>query len=322
MSFTYDVKQEIAGAGLDERQAKAQLAALLLVKAALHMNRNGTYLSFQVENASVAKHVWLLVKRLYTVEPRLAVLKKMRLKKNNIYRIVIEQGSGQILEDLGILDDRGLHVKPNYDLIRSEKNARAFLQGCFLASGSVNSPKTPNYHLEISVTHQELAGSIQKIMERFFLPARIVERKGLWVVYLKAGDKIGDFLRLIDASSALLQFEDQRISRDFYNQIRRLDNCELANEMKSLKAAQGQIEAIEKIEALMSPEQIPPKIRAAMDIRKQHPEASLLELCDEIYKATGEMISKSGMKHRMAKIREMAAGLGPERQDRSQNEPD
>lgn len=36
MSFTYDVKQEIAGADLDERQAKAQLAALLLVKAALH----------------------------------------------------------------------------------------------------------------------------------------------------------------------------------------------------------------------------------------------------------------------------------------------
>ncbi|MEY8467732.1 DNA-binding protein WhiA [Faecalibaculum rodentium] len=313
MSFTYDVKQEIAGADLDERQAKAQLAALLLVKAALHMNRNGTYLSFQVENASVAKHVWLLVKRLYTVEPRLAVLKKMRLKKNNIYRIVIEQGASRILEDLGILNDRGLHVKPNYDLIRSEKNARAFLQGCFLASGSVNSPRTSNYHLEISVTHRGLAESIQKLMERFFLSARITERKGLWVVYLKAGDKIGDFLRLIDASNALLQFEDLRISRDFYNQMSRLNNCELANEMKSLKAAHGQIEAIERIETLMAPEQIPPKIRAAMDIRKQYPEASLTELCDEIYKATGEVISKSGMKHRMTKIREMAASLSQDR---------
>lgn len=143
IEFTYDVKQEISGAQLDDRQARAQLAALLLVKATLHMNSHGTYLSFQVENASVAKHVWLLVKRLYTVEPRLAVLRKMRLKKNNIYRIVIEQGASRILEDLGILDDRGLHVKPDYDLIRSEKNARAFLQGCFLASGSVNSPGPP-----------------------------------------------------------------------------------------------------------------------------------------------------------------------------------
>ncbi|WP_304776614.1 hypothetical protein [uncultured Faecalibaculum sp.] len=69
MSFTYDVKQEISGAQLDDRQARAQLAALLLVKATLHMNSHGTYLSFQVENASVAKHVWLLVKRLYTTLP-------------------------------------------------------------------------------------------------------------------------------------------------------------------------------------------------------------------------------------------------------------
>ncbi|WP_297566730.1 DNA-binding protein WhiA [uncultured Faecalibaculum sp.] len=319
MSFTYDVKQEISGAQLDDRQASAQLAALLLVKATLHMNSHGTYLSFQVENASVAKHVWLLVKRLYTVEPRLAVLRKMRLKKNNIYRIVIEQGASRILEDLGILDDRGLHVKPDYDLIRSEKNARAFLQGCFLASGSVNSPRTANYHLEISVSHQELADSIRRIMDRFFLSARITERKSLWVVYIKAGDKIGDFLRLIDASNALLQFEDQRISRDFYNQMRRLDNCELANEMKSLKAARSQVEAIERIETMMPPEQIPQKIRDAMEIRKQHPEASLAELCDEIYKATGEIISKSGMKHRMTRIREMAAALG---QDRRPNETD
>ena len=131
MSFTYDVKQEISGAQLDDRQARAQLAALLLVKATLHMNSHGTYLSFQVENASVAKHVWLLVKRLYTVEPRLAVLRKMRLKKNNIYRIVIEQGASRILEDLGILDDRGLHVKPDYDLIRSEKTPVPFCRDAF-----------------------------------------------------------------------------------------------------------------------------------------------------------------------------------------------
>lgn len=313
MSFTYDVKQEISQAELDEGQAKAQLAALLLVKASLHMNSHGTYLSFQVENASVAKHVWLLVKRLYTVEPRLAVLKKMRLKKNNIYRIVIEQGCDRILDDLGILDEKGLHVKPSYDLIRSEKNARAFLQGCFLASGSVNSPKTSNYHLEISVTHQELAESIRRVMDRFRMPAKITERKNLWVVYLKAGDKIGDFLRVIDASNALMTFEDLRISRDFYNQMRRLDNCELANEMKSLKAARSQIEAIELIENGMSPEQIPEKIRSAMEIRKQFPEANLSELCDEIYKSTGEIISKSGMKHRMTKIRDMAASLKGEK---------
>ena len=49
---------------------------------------------------------------------------------------------------------------------------------------------------------------------------------------MKAGEKIADFLRLCNASDALFEFEDSRIQRDFYNQITRLDNCEVANEMK------------------------------------------------------------------------------------------
>lgn len=309
MSFTYDVKHEICQDELDDQQAKAQLAALLLVKAALHMNWQGMYLSFQVENAAVAKHTWKLVKRLYAVSPRLSVLKKMNLKKNNIYRIQIYDQCDAILKDLQILDESGLHARPGYGLIRSEKNARAFLQGCFLAAGSVNSPRTSKYHLEISVQHEDLATSIRKTMDRFGLHARITQRKNSYVVYIKAGDKIADFLRLCDASGSLLHFEDTRISRDFYNQMRRLDNCELANEVKSLKAAKEQLDAIERIRENIPESQIPPKIKAAMDIRQQYPDASITELCDEIYKVSGEIISKSGMKHRLTRIRELAASV-------------
>ena len=43
-----------------------------------------------------------------------------------------------------------------------------------------------------------------------------------------------------------------------------------------------------------------------MEIRKKYPEASLNELCDECYLEYGEVISKSGMKHRLNKIKEMA----------------
>lgn len=56
---------------------------------------------------------------------------------------------------------------------------------------------------------------------------------------MKAGEKIADFLRLCNASDALFEFEDSRIQRDFYNQITRLDNCEVANEMKAMKAAKN-----------------------------------------------------------------------------------
>ena len=213
-------------------------------------------------------------------------------------------------------------------MVRSEKMARAYLQGCFLASGSINSPKSSNYHLEMSSQEKDLALSVQKLMQRFYLPAKVIERKSVYVVYIKAGDKsfaadeatcgikagdkIADFLRLCNASNALFEFEDSRIQRDFYNQITRLDNCEVANEVKSLKAAKSQLEAIEFLESHAKNIVIPEKIMHAMQIRKMYPEANLNELCLECKNEFGEDISKSGMKHRLAKVKQMASELKEE----------
>jgi cell division protein WhiA len=309
VSFTSEIKKEICSEDIDTQMMKAQLCALFQMRASLHMNWQGMYLSFQTENATIAKHVFQIMKSLYSVDPRLSVLKKMKLKKNNIYRIQVFDKASEILEDLQILTDSGLRYTPSSKMIRSEKMARAYLQGCFLASGSINSPKSSNYHLEMSSQEKELAQSVQKLMQRFYLPAKVIERKNLYVTYLKAGDKIADFLRLCNASNALFEFEDSRIQRDFYNQITRLDNCEVANEMKSLKAAKSQLDAIEFLEENSNLVVIPEKIKRAMEVRKQFPEANLNELCVECKNMYGEDISKSGMKHRLAKIKEMAKNL-------------
>lgn len=312
MSFTSEIKKEICTEDMDSQMKKAQLCALFQMRASLHMNWQGMYLSFQTENATIAKHVFQIMKSLYDVDPRLSVLKKMKLKKNNIYRIQVFDKATEILEDLQILTDTGLRYTPSPKMVRSEKMARAYLQGCFLASGSINSPKSTNYHLEMSSQEKELAVSVQKLMQRFYLPAKVIERKNLYVTYIKAGDKIADFLRLCNASNALFEFEDSRIQRDFYNQITRLDNCEVANEMKSLKAAKTQLDAIKILEENESRISIPEKIKRAMEIRKEFPEANLNELCVECKNKYNEDISKSGMKHRLAKIREMASSLKEE----------
>lgn len=68
---------------------------------------------FQTENATIAKHVFQIMKTLYNVDPRLSVLKKMQLKKNNIYRIQVFDKAQEILEDLQILTDSGLRYTPS-----------------------------------------------------------------------------------------------------------------------------------------------------------------------------------------------------------------
>ena len=306
MSFTGDVKTQICQESLDTYTSKAQLCALFQMRASLHMTFKGMHISYQSENAAIAKHIYKLLKKTYGVDPQLSVIKKMKLKKNNVYRIQIHERCTEILEDLEILTDTGLHYSPSRKWIRSDKNARAYLQGCFLAGGSVNDPKTANYHLEISCVEENLAKAIQKLMVRYYLPAKIVKRKNNYIVYLKAGDKIADFLRLCNASQALFEFEDNRIQRDFFNQITRLDNCELANEVKTQKAAARQLEYIRIIEENESQIRLTDKIRHVMEMRKKFPMANMNELCDECYKEYGEVITKSGMKHRLNKIKELA----------------
>ena len=65
-----------------------------------------------------------------------------------------------------------------------------------------------------------------------------------YMIYIKEAEKIGDFLRMINAISALLYFEDIRIYRDHKNMTNRLNNCEQANMEKSMKTCLEQLENI------------------------------------------------------------------------------
>lgn len=306
MSFTTEVKSEIAANELHPCCMKAELSAVLQMCSTMNFTSDGVHLTIKTENPTTAKRIYKLVKERYDVTTRLSVIKKMKVKKNNIYVIRVENKAMEILKDLEIFTEKGLQAHPSSRMLRKECCARAYLAGAFLAGGSVNSPNKANYHLEISTNNEGLAKFIQKLMNRFDLPAKYIKRRNQDVIYLKASDKIGDFLRYIGASDAVFTFEDSRIQRDFMNSLTRLDNCELANEMKSMAAGKKQLEDIQWIENYRGLEALPEKLQHAAYARKELPEASLLELCDYCADVYDETISKSGMKHRLAKLKEMA----------------
>lgn len=306
MSFTTDVKAEISVNELHECCRKAELSALIQMCASLSFTSSGMAIEVKTENANTAKRVLKLLKEAYGVNSQLSVLRKMKLKKNNIYVLRINSQVPYILADLEIMEESGLRTHPTVKMTRKECCARAYLAGAFLSSGSVNSPQTANYHLEIVANTKEQADFIIRLMHRFDMPAKYIKRRAQEVVYLKASDKISDFLRCIGASDALFAFEDTRIQRDFMNSLTRLDNCELANEMKTISAGKKQVEDILWIENYRGLNARPEKLQQAASLRKEYPEASLNELCEYFHEEYNETISKSGMKHRLAKIKELA----------------
>lgn len=306
MSYTTQVKQEIVNNELHDCCIKAKLSAFILMNSTLNFTLEGMSITIKSENATTARRIYTLVKNRYQVDLQISVLQKMVLKKNKVYLIKIKNKAAEILEDLQILTDEGLRRYPKMDMVEKECCARAYLAGAFLASGSVNSPSKSNYHLEIACIHEETAKFIQNIMISFQMNAKHIKRRNQEVVYLKASDQIGDFLRYIGASDSLFTFEDSRIQRDFINSFTRLDNCELANEMKSMAAGKKQLEDIEWIETYKGISTLPVKLQRAAQARMALPEASLNELCDYCEEEFQETISKSGMKHRLAKIKEIA----------------
>jgi DNA-binding protein WhiA len=203
------------------------------------------------------------------------------------------------------MTESGLQSHPAKKIVAKECCARSYLAGAFMASGSVNSPQKSNYHLELVTQHPDHAAFIESLMHRFDLPAKTILRRHQHVTYLKASEKISDFLRIVSANTAVLDFEDVRIQRDFHNSLTRLDNCEVANEMKTQAAAAKQIAAIETLTKRGQLSHLDEKYQLVARLRLENPEANLNELCELVEEETGEPLSKSGIKHRLSKLLEL-----------------
>ncbi len=136
------------------------------------------------------------------------------------------------------------------------------------------------------------------------MPAVSNAKKG-FVLYIKEGEKIIEFLSLIGAHQALLRFEDVRIMKDMRNSVNRLVNCETANLNKTIGAAVRQIDNIRLLQKEVGLNNLPEKLREVAEIRLKHPDMNLKEVGDLL---KGQ-VSKSGVNHRLRKIDELAEKL-------------
>lgn len=302
ISFSRQVKEEIVFNDFDDCCERALLLALLKINGTLSLTSQGMALSLRTENAKIASKAHKILKDLYQPNIEFLVSRKMKLRKNNVYMVRINKAR-EILEDLNMLHGS---VPDQKDLAK-ECCARAYLAGAFLAGGSVNDPATSNYHLEISCQDPEVAQLIVSLMNRFHLNAKRIERRSKEVIYIKSAEKIADFLRIVGAPKSLMDFENERIDRDFSNNINRWDNCAIANEMKSVQAGASQVADILVIDAYNGWSEFDEKTHEIAKLRLASPDVSLSELANLYYEKTGQSISKSGINHQLKKIKDKAA---------------
>ena len=306
MSFASETKKELVQIQSDDCCAKAELSALIRMNGVISLSNKGLVLDFATENAAIARRTLQLIKQLFDTEVDLLSRKKMQLKKNNVYIIRIKKNARDIATELGIMSESvGFVLGIAKDLVEYDCCKRAYMRGAFLAGGSVNNPETSSYHFEISTLDQELAEDLKDLANVFNLNARVLQRKKGYIMYIKEAEKISDFLRVIEAYNAVLNFEDVRIFRDIRNSENRLNNCEIANETKTIAAAQRQIDNIELIDFVYGIDSLPERLQHVAKLRLEFPEENLNYLSD-ISNERGFKLTKSGINHRMRKLAEMA----------------
>ena len=297
MSFTSIVKNEISKQDFDETNNTSLLSAI--VSNSIFDNNS---IKVSTENASVARYVYNLFKSMYNISPAITVRKGYNYNKKLIYILEIHNKVSNILNDIGLSNNE----IPKSFIIDDLELIRYYLKGVFLLSGSINDPKTSRYHLEFVVDSEEYAIFLTELLNKYNLNAKYLKHENKYMIYIKEAEKIGDFLRLMNAINALFYYEDIRIYRDHKNMTNRLNNCEQANVDKMIESASKEIQDIELIESIGGIDLLDDKVKEVAIYRKKYPEVSLQELSEIISVETGNPITKSGLHHRLKKIKDLA----------------
>ena len=298
MSFTALVKDEVSRLDISETERISELSAI--VQNSEHDNK----IKIVTENNTVARLIYSLFKDIFNVYPKVSVRRGYNYNKNMLYTLEVRQKISHILRSLGISSD----VPENF-IYADEDLLMAYLKGLFLMKASVNDPKTSRYHLEFNLDNFKYAEFVSNCLNHFNLNSKILHREHRYVVYIKEAEKIGDFLRIMGAVKAVLYFEDIRIYRDHKNMTNRLNNCEQANVDKIIETANDQVKDILFLKEMDVYDLLSDKEKEVSEYRVKYPEASLVELSQIISMETSNKITKSGVYHRLNKIRQLALKL-------------
>ncbi len=298
ISFARLVKEESAKAERSVSEKKALLSSFVRINGYLRIRGKQEGLELSSENSAIAKCVYQYLHELYGVDVRFAYTRSAGFLKRMVYHVIVDDEAGKILEDLEV--DFFNPEKPK-NVISSSEEVAAYLTGAFLAGGSVNNPASRSYHLEICVKDEGFAKFLLKIWSKYQphpFSCKLSKRRNQFVLYLKRGDEISDFLVLMGAKDQCLAFEDVRISRDFSSIGNRLSNLDTANYGRVVLASKRQIEEINYLFDKEGKENISnPKLLALMELRVKNPDASLDELSKLLSEELNTEISKSNVNH-------------------------
>ncbi|MFQ9514513.1 MAG: DNA-binding protein WhiA [Eubacterium sp.] len=312
MSFSSKVKEELSGHISNAQHCRiAEIAAIISMCGSVAINVDEKYsIIVRTETEPTANKYKMLLWKTFHIDADIVVRTNAYSKNLQTYTITVKdhEEAMKVLQATKLIDDRGeigenLSIKNNV-IIMKDCCKRAFIRGAFMAAGSVNDPNK-SYHFEIKCNNNKKSEQLINLLDNFNIDAKMVARKGNFVVYIKEGEGVVDVLNVMEAPVALMEMENIRILKGMSNYYNRQVNCETANIKKTVTTACRQIEDINYIIEHKGIGYLPEKLQDIATVRVENPDISLQELGQLLTPPLG----KSGVNHRLRKICQIADEL-------------
>lgn len=296
MSFAREVKEEVISHEFTLNQSLMFLSGFIKYNGELIYTNKGLSLKLTSFSNTIIRKIYSLLKVFFHGEIHISIIQTQIITKKKIYELLLVDDVQTFLKKHNIYDfnknDKILEVQVNDD--DNKSLIRAYISGIFVAVGSVNSPETSNYHLEFQFKDLKSAEYICKILNKFQFNFKIITKKNKFICYLKKSLYVSDFIKFVDASKAVMKFENKRISRDFSNSLNRVMNIEIYNQQKTYTTGSKQIDQIEFIKHNDIFNKLSKKAQKLANIRINNPDASYSDL-EILMNEAGISITKSGI---------------------------
>jgi DNA-binding protein WhiA len=295
MSFSTQVKEELFKKTITKSEVVPILKGIFLIKVQpteTDEKRKLIKLNFRLE--SVAKLTEKLLIQHYNI-------KIESIRRNSSFNLIIKSKLNEIQNELLLSNSTEI-----LETGLSDIEKQLILRGCFAAGGSIADPITKKYHLEICAASVNTITYIQKICLELNLNAKITKKKNGYIVYLKNKTQIGDFLLYIGAPDSYLKLDEQLEKNQQISVAEHTLNLQTVNIQKTQLSYDKYRELIKKLDKKKLTLELDIKLYRVYLLLKNQKEISLTQLTDIYLQTYEEKISKSGLVHRINKLKKIA----------------
>jgi DNA-binding protein WhiA len=275
-----DVREELGGIAPARRCDRlAEISGLFHAAGTLRLRAGGAWaLQLDLGSGAAARRAFALLRE-EGIATDIRTYRRRAFDRATRYQLHVE-GNAHALRALvaaGVVDRNHAPLEQPPRRVVARRCCRgAYHRGAFLGAGSLSLRQTP--HLEVRVGSREAADFIRSLASELGARMAVAERQTHAAAYAKSWEAIESLLIAMGAAEAALALEERAVVAATRGAANRRANADHANLVRTGRAAEAQLAAIETLRRDGLLEQLPDELREAAELRRRHPAESLREL--------------------------------------------